>query len=99
MGGFHLMGSSRWKGHGAPPPLRSQMCRSCRPLYEPLPKQLISVLGGPHHTHRMHAALGGAATPGSQRLRVFVPHDFCLQTIRVAEEDAQGGAEVGNGAI
>src|SRR5215813_8558222 len=46
----------------------------------------------------MHAALGGA-TSGSQRLPVFVPHDFCFQTIRVAEEDAQGGAEVGNGAI
>src|SRR2546421_11768891 len=46
----------------------------------------------------MHAALGGA-TSGRQRLRVFVPHDFGLQTIRVAEEDAQGGAEVSNGAI
>src|SRR5437879_12631471 len=46
----------------------------------------------------MHAALGGA-TSCSQRLRVFVPHDFGLQTIRVAEEDAQGGAEVSNGAI
>src|SRR6266536_936953 len=55
-------------------------------------------LGGPHHTHRMHAALGGA-TSGRQRLRVFVPHDFGLQTIRVTEEDTQSGAEVGNGAI
>src|SRR2546421_6039967 len=55
-------------------------------------------LGGPHYTHRMHAALGGA-TSCSQRLRVFVPHDFGLQTIRVAEKDAQGGAEVSNGAI
>jgi hypothetical protein len=49
-------------------------------------------------THLMHAALGGA-TACSQRLRVFVPHDFGLQTIRVAEEDAQGRAEIGNGAI
>ena len=45
MGGFHIMGSSRWKGRGfftyqtTDMPLLST-------LYEPLSKQLISVLGG-----------------------------------------------------
>ena len=31
----------------------------------------------------------------SPRLRVFVPHDFGFQPIRIAEEDAQGSAEIG----
>src|SRR5215510_6794447 len=46
----------------------------------------------------LHTDLGGA-TCCSPRLRVFVPHDFGFQPIRIAEEDAQGSAEIGNGAI
>ena len=54
--------------------------------------------GRPPCTQIPHAALGGAMLC-SPRLRVFVPHDFGFQPIRIAEEDAQGSAEIGNGAI
>src|SRR2546427_3158393 len=54
--------------------------------------------GRPLRTQLLHAALGGA-TFCSPCLRVFVPHDFGFQTIRIAEENAQGSAEIGNGAI
>src|SRR5262249_16102980 len=49
-------------------------------------------------TQLLHAGEGGA-TFCRPCLRVFVPHDFGFQPIRVAEENAQGSAEIGNGAI
>jgi hypothetical protein len=44
-------------------------------------------------------AASGRAMLCSPRLRVFVPYDFGFQPIRIAEEDAQGRAEIGNSAI
>ena len=35
IGGFHMMGSSRWKGHRILPPIRAQTSRACRPSTRP----------------------------------------------------------------
>src|SRR6266487_6977355 len=47
MGGFHIMDSSRWQGHGALLHLSEHSPPLLSTLYEPLPKHLISVLGYP----------------------------------------------------
>ena len=46
MGGFHIMGSSRWKGHWCFFTYQTTDMPLLSTLYEPLSKQLISVLDG-----------------------------------------------------